>query len=236
MPKRQTSFNPGWTKEHKFISKSSRDAFHGFCTLCVSVKCVFIYILYSLFVYLCICIISRSPEIVCFLALCQIICLFVYLFYFQKSRNVMFSGTVPDYLFIHVFFFFPEVQKCYVFRHCALCKTGSSQWSVFETDITMSWIRTNTVNTFCLFCYTYVYIKIYCRSNCLAMNRVGYFRITVSWYHRYDGQNCIVVASTLGSYAIILASLNAAKCPPFWCYGNGHPSWLSIWVISSATI
>ncbi len=33
MPNRQTSFNPEWTKEHTFKSKSSRDAFHGFCTL-----------------------------------------------------------------------------------------------------------------------------------------------------------------------------------------------------------
>ncbi len=96
MPKRQTSFNPEWTKEHKFISKSSRDDFHGFCTLCVSVKCVFIYILYSLFVYLCIFIISgiqkcyvfwhcarlfvylcisfisRSPGMLCFQALCTL--------------------------------------------------------------------------------------------------------------------------------------------------------------------
>ncbi len=72
-----------------------------------------------LFVYLCISIISRSPEILCFQALCQIICLFVYFYYFQKSRNVMFTGTVPDYLFIYVFLLFPEVQKCYVFRHCA---------------------------------------------------------------------------------------------------------------------
>ncbi len=39
---------------------------------------------------------------------------------------------------IYVFLLFPEVQKLYIFRHCALCKTGSSQWSVFETDITMS--------------------------------------------------------------------------------------------------
>ncbi len=64
----------------------------------------------------------------CFQALCQIICLFMYFYYFQKSRNVMFSGTVsdylffsgtvPDYLFIYVFLLFPEVQKCYVFRHC----------------------------------------------------------------------------------------------------------------------
>ncbi len=67
--------------------------------------------------------------------------------------------------------------------------------------------------------------KIYRRSNDLAMNRVGYFRITVSWYHRYDGHNCIVVASTPESYAIILASLNAAKCPLFWSYGNGHPNY-----------
>ncbi len=99
-----------------------------------------------LFVYLCISIISRSPEMLCFQALRQIICLFMYFYYFQKFRNVMFSGTVSDYLFIYVFLLFPEVQKCYVFWHCALCKTGSSQWSVFETDITMSWINTNTVN------------------------------------------------------------------------------------------
>ncbi len=72
-----------------------------------------------LFVYLCICIIYRSLEMLCFLALCQIICLFMYFYYFQKSRNVMFSGTVPDYLFIYVFISFPEVQKCYVFWHCA---------------------------------------------------------------------------------------------------------------------
>ncbi len=71
-----------------------------------------------LFVYLCISIISRSPEMLCFQALCQIICLFMYFYYFQKSRNVMFSGTVSDYLFIYVFLLFPEVQKCYVFRHC----------------------------------------------------------------------------------------------------------------------
>ncbi len=107
MPKRQTSFNPEWTKEHKFISKSSRDAFHVFCTM------------WSLFMYF---------------------------YYFQKSRNFMFSATEPDYLFIYVFLLFPGVQKCYVFRHWAVCQTGSSQWSVFETDITMSWISTNTVN------------------------------------------------------------------------------------------
>ncbi len=101
-----------------------------------------------LFVYIYISIISRSPEMLCFQALCQIICLFMYFYYFQKSRNVMFSGTVSDYLFIYVFLLFPEVQECYVFRHCALCKTGSSQWSVFETDITMSWISTNTKHFF----------------------------------------------------------------------------------------
>ncbi len=35
----------------------------------------------------------------------------MYFYYFQKSRNVMFSGTVPDYLFIYVFILFPEEQK-----------------------------------------------------------------------------------------------------------------------------
>ncbi len=180
MPKRQTSFNPEWTKEQEFISKSSRDAFHGFCALC----CFEVYLCISIIsrstemlcfqalcqiICLCIYFISRSTEMLCFQALCQIICLFMYFFYFQKYRDVMFSGTVSDYLFIYVFLLFPEVQRCYVFghcvrlfvyvfllfpevqrcyvfRHCALCKTGSSQWSVFETDITMSWINTNTVN------------------------------------------------------------------------------------------
>ncbi len=72
----------------------------------------------KLFVYLCISIISRSSEMLCFLALCHIISLFMYFYYFQKSRDVMFLGTVPDYLFIYVFLLFPEVQKCYVFWHC----------------------------------------------------------------------------------------------------------------------
>ncbi len=168
MPKRQTSFNPEWTKELEFISKRSRDSFHGFCTLCrceiciylffAFIICLFMYFYYlqksrnvmfsgtvpdylfiyvfllfpevqkcyvfwhsaRLFIYLCISIISRSPEMLCFLALCQIIYLFMYFYYFQKSRNVMFSGTLPDYLFIYVFLLFPEVQKCYIFRHCAL--------------------------------------------------------------------------------------------------------------------
>ncbi len=73
-----------------------------------------------LFVYLCIYFISRSPKMLCFLALCQIISLFMYFYYFQKSRNVMFSGTVPDYSFFYTFLLFPEVQKCDVFRHCAI--------------------------------------------------------------------------------------------------------------------
>ncbi len=80
---------------------------------CVFRHCV------RLLVYLCISIISRSPEMLCFQALCQIISLFMYFYYFQKSRNVMFSGTVSDYLFIYAFILFPEIQKCYVFRHCA---------------------------------------------------------------------------------------------------------------------
>ncbi len=131
--------------------------------LCFQALCQII-CLYMYFYYF------QKSRNVMFQALCQIICLYMYFYYFQKSRNVMFSGTVSDYLFIYVFLLFPEVQECYVsgtvsdylfiyvfllfpevqecyvFRHCALCKTGSSQWSVFETDITMSWISTNTVN------------------------------------------------------------------------------------------
>ncbi len=107
MPKRQTSFNPEWTKELEFISKRSRDAFHGFCTLC---RCE---------VYLCI--------------------------YFI-SRNFMFSGTVSDYLFIYVFILFPEVQKCYIFRHCALQVHLSGQFLKQYNNTLINWINTNTVN------------------------------------------------------------------------------------------
>ncbi len=109
MPKRQTSFNPEWTKEHEFTSKTVETLFMDFAHW-VAVKCIYEFLLF--------------PEV-------------------QKCYV---SRTVPDYLFIYVFILFPEVQKCYVLWHCALCKTGSSQWSVFETDITMSWINTNTVN------------------------------------------------------------------------------------------
>ncbi len=148
----------------------------------VAVKCIYVFLLFPEVLF------SGTVQKCCFLALCQIICLFMYFYYFQKFRHVvfwhcarlfvylcisiisrssdmLFSGTVPDYLFIYgfllfpevqtccflalcqiiclfmyffyVFLLFPEVQKCYVFWHCALC-TGSSQGSVFETDITMS--------------------------------------------------------------------------------------------------
>ncbi len=65
----------------------------------------------------------------------------------QKSTNLYQNAVEALFMdFAHcvtgkcicVFLIFPEVQKCYVFRHCALCKTGSPQWSVFETGITMS--------------------------------------------------------------------------------------------------
>ncbi len=58
-----------------------------------------------LFVYLCI---SIFPEV----QKCYVFwhCARLFLF-FQKSRNVMFSGTVPDYLFIYVFLFFQKSRK-----------------------------------------------------------------------------------------------------------------------------
>ncbi len=133
--------------------------------------------------------------------------------FFVKNWNVYLFIFRTHYLFIYEFLLFPEVQKCIVFWHCArlfvylfisfvsrspemlcfqaLCKTGIS---VFETDITMSWINTNTVNKhFFASSVTQVYIKIYRKSNCLAMNRVGYFRISVSRYHRYDMMDKIVL-------------------------------------------
>ncbi len=110
-----------------------------------------------LFVYLCISIISRSPEMLCFLALCQIISFFMYFYYFQESRNVMFSGTVPDYLFIYVFLLFPEVQKCYVFWHCAilfvyLCISIISRSSEMLCFLALCHI-------ICLFMYFYYFQK-----------------------------------------------------------------------------
>ncbi len=102
-----------------------------------------------LFVYLFIYIISRSPEMLCFQALCQIICLFmyfqkgyifrhcarlfVYLYYFQKSRNVMFSGTVPDYLFIYVFLFFQKSRNVIVTKFVR--KEGSRQGWLVKTRV-----------------------------------------------------------------------------------------------------
>ncbi len=69
-----------------------------------------------------------------------------FLLFPEVQRMLCFQGTCVRLFCLCISIGFPEVQRCYVFRHCALCKTGSSQWSVFETDITMSWINTNTVN------------------------------------------------------------------------------------------
>ncbi len=106
-------------KSTNLYKKNSRDAFCGFCTVCICEICIYLFFAFI------ICLLMYSyyfqkSRMLCFLALSQIICLFMYLFYFQKSRNVMFSGTEPDYLFIYVFILFPEVQKCYVFQ--ALCQ------------------------------------------------------------------------------------------------------------------
>ncbi len=143
---------------------------------CVAVKCIYVFLLF--------------PEMLCFLALCQIIYLFMYFYYFQKSRNFVFWHCARLFVYLCISII-SRSQKCYIFRHCArlfvylcihfisrspemlyfqalcqiiclciyfisrspemlyfqsLCTSGSSQWSVFETDITMSWINTNTVN------------------------------------------------------------------------------------------
>ncbi len=57
----------------------------------------------------------------CFLALCQII-LFIYVFLLfpEVPRDVMFSGTVSDYLFIYVFYNFQKSRNVGVFL--ALCQ------------------------------------------------------------------------------------------------------------------
>ncbi len=133
-----------------------------------------------LFVYLCISIISRSPEMSCFQALCQIICLFMYFYYFQKSRNVMFSGTVSDYLFIYVFLLFPEVQKCYVFRHCVrllvyLCI------SIISRSPEMSCIQA-LCHIICLFMYFYYFQNQFClcfQALCTLQDRFQNHCITI---------------------------------------------------------
>ncbi len=78
----------------------------------------------------------------------------------------MFSGTVPDYLFIYVFIYF-------ISRSPEMLFSGTVH---FARQVHLSG---EFLKLFCLFCYTWVYIKIYGRSNCLVMNRVGYFRIIV---------------------------------------------------------
>ncbi len=65
---------------------------------------------------LCISIISRSPEMLCFLALWQIICLCISII--SRSPVMLFSGTVPDYLLFMYFYYFQKSRNV-VFRHCA---------------------------------------------------------------------------------------------------------------------
>ncbi len=183
-----------------YFQKSTNVMFFWHCAKLFVYLCIFIisgsrtvvfWHCARLFVYLCIYFISRSPQMLCFLALCQIICLFMYFYYF-RNPEMLFSGTVPDYLFICVSILFPEVHKCYVFWHCAklfvylcillfriqkcyvfwhcarlfvysciyfisrspgmlcfqaLCTLQDRFISVvsFWNDITMSWIKTNTV-------------------------------------------------------------------------------------------
>ncbi len=80
----------------------------------------------------------------------------MYFYYLQKSRNVIFSGTVLDYLFIYVFLLFPEVQKCYVFRHCALSKTVSF-WNR-DHNVLNKYKYCEQI-LFCLFCFLFSFLK-----------------------------------------------------------------------------
>ncbi len=81
--------------------------------------------IFHLQLYLCISIISRSSEMLCFLALWQIICLCISFI----SRNVMFSGTLQDW-FISVVSFWNR-------HHNVLNKYKYCEQTLF-----------------CLFCYT----------------------------------------------------------------------------------
>ncbi len=165
-----------------------------------------------LFVYLCISIISRSSEILCFLALCQIICLFMYFYYFQKSRNVMFSGTVSDYLFIYVFLLFPEVQKCYVFRHCVrllvyLCI------SIISRSPEMSCFQA-LCKIICLFMYFYYFQK---SRNVMFSGTVPDYWLFMYFYYFQKSRN-VMFSGTVPDYLFIYVFLlfpEVQKCYVF---------------------
>ncbi len=191
-----------------------------------------------LFVYLCISIISRSPEMSCFQALCQIICLFVYFYYFQKchvyrhcarlfmyfyyfqkSRNVMFSGTVSDYLFIYVFLLFPEVQKCHVFRHCArlfvyLCI------SIISRSPEMSCLQA-LCQIICLFMYFYYFQNQFClcfQALCTLQNRFQNHCImtpSIRWTQLYCSCEYTIIQYICNYSCKVSSVLVLWKWPPY---------------------
>ncbi len=64
--------------------------------------------------------------------------IFVFLLFPEVQKCYVFWHCAILFVYLCISFI-PEVQKCYVFRHCVYCKKGSSH-------ITMSLANTNTVN------------------------------------------------------------------------------------------
>ncbi len=74
----------------------------------------------------------------CFQALCQIICLCISII--SRSPDMLFSGTVPDYLFMYFYYF--QKSRNFVFRHCArlfvyLCISRSPEMLCFQALCTL---------------------------------------------------------------------------------------------------
>ncbi len=148
MPKRQTSFNPEWTKEHECISK--RDFAH--CVYLWSVY-LFIFRIHYLFIY----VFLLLPEVqkFCFLALCQIICLCMYLFYFQKSRNFVFWHCARLFVYLCIYFIFRSPEMLCFLALCTLQDRFISMVSFWNRhhDV-LNKYKYCEQTLFCLFCYT----------------------------------------------------------------------------------
>ncbi len=141
MPKRQTSFNPEWIQKSTHLYQKAVETLFMDFAHCVTVKWTLV--------------VKGKPPLTDKPArkthksnrraagTSSLGSFFEKQHHLRMTKSSLFFAFVI--CLIMDFYYF---QKCYVFRHCALCKTGSSQWSVFETDITMSWINTNTVNKY----------------------------------------------------------------------------------------
>ncbi len=109
-------------KRARIYIKTQSRRFHGFCTLLNSqwiLHSVYLWnlFLHYLFIYVFL-LLTEVQKCYVFWHCARLFVsrnvifsgtvpdyLFMYLFYFQKSRNVVFSGTLPDYLFMYLYYF-----------------------------------------------------------------------------------------------------------------------------------